>query len=91
MINECKTKCKMNQTIKKKWRWVVKHLFKDQVCDKFIDKNRKMYWKMSHTLSDSIKCLHVELSDDFMSAFFTALSHFDSPDMSNLNNKLTDL
>ena len=50
-----------------------------------------MYWKVSHTLSDSIKCLHIKLSDDFMSVFFTALSHSDLPDMLNLNNELTDL
>ena len=29
MINKCKTKCKMNQTVKKEQRWVIKHLFKD--------------------------------------------------------------
>ena len=29
MINECRMKHKINQIIKKKWRWVVKHLFKD--------------------------------------------------------------
>ena len=46
---------------------------------------------MPHTLSDSIKCLHVDLSDNFMSIFFTTLSHFDLPDMPNLNDELVNL
>ena len=29
IINKCRIKCKMNQTIKKKQRWVIKHLFED--------------------------------------------------------------
>ena len=91
MTNKCRTKCKMNQTVKKKQRQIIKHLFKDQVHDKFIDKNEKMYWKMSHTLLNSIKHLHVELFNNFTSAFFTASSHFNSSDMSNLNNELMNL
>ena len=91
MINECRMKCKMNQTVKKEWKQIVKHLFKDQVHDKFIDKNEKMYWKMSCTLSDSIKCLHIKLFNDSISAFFTASFCSDLFDISNLNDELTDL
>ena len=91
MINKCRIKCKMNQIIKKKWKQIVKHLFKKQVHNKFIDKDRKMYWKMSHTLLNSIKCLHIAFSDNFISVFFTASSHSNLSDMLNLNNKLTDL
>ena len=29
IINKCRTKHKMNQTVKKEQRWVIKHLFKD--------------------------------------------------------------
>ena len=50
-----------------------------------------MYWKMSHTLSDSIKCLHIELSDNFISDFFTALFCSDLFDMFNLNDELMNL
>ena len=46
---------------------------------------------MSHTLFNSIKHLHIELFNDFISVFFTVSSHSDSPDMSNLNDELADL
>ena len=91
MTNKCKIKQKINQIIKKKQRQIIKHLFKEQVCDKFIDRDRKMYWKVSYILLNSIKCLHIKLSDNFMSVFFTVLSHFNSFDMFNLNNELMNL